>query len=170
MATCGHCGKDMLEVSACKEGVDKSVIPEIPGFNPRNCGDCGVEPGATHHPGCDMERCGICGGQAISCGCGEDPTTDALYWENRADNRWTGFSAGYPECFALGWFCRDLHLDGTLPSPERPMKIGGGNMRWHDPCGPEDEGAHPDLNRWHAAGRPTGEALQELLARRKERE
>jgi len=33
------------------------------------CGDCGVMEGQLHEPGCDMERCPICGYQYIGCYC-----------------------------------------------------------------------------------------------------
>lgn len=33
------------------------------------CGDCGAKWGHYHHPGCDLEECPVCHGQAISCDC-----------------------------------------------------------------------------------------------------
>ena len=38
------------------------------------CHDCGIVNAFPnyHHPGCDMERCPVCGGQAIGCECNYD--------------------------------------------------------------------------------------------------
>ncbi len=35
----------------------------------KTCHDCGCLEGQLHDPGCDMERCPLCGNQSISCEC-----------------------------------------------------------------------------------------------------
>jgi len=43
---------------------------------PERCHDCHVTVGGLHHPGCDVERCPQCRGQAIGCGCGSTKDED----------------------------------------------------------------------------------------------
>jgi hypothetical protein len=75
----------MLTVDGCT--VDKfefgeSFLARIPFGSEKQrwkmdpCGDCGVKKGRYHHPGCDIEECPRCGGQAISCGCADDGDDD----------------------------------------------------------------------------------------------
>jgi len=49
------------------DGGDYEPITEPGDF----CHDCNVTLGQYHHLGCDMERCPVCHGQIIGCGCCE---------------------------------------------------------------------------------------------------
>jgi hypothetical protein len=42
----------------------------------KTCRDCLAPPNSLHHPGCDEERCPVCGNQAISCPCGDNDDVD----------------------------------------------------------------------------------------------
>ena len=73
MATCKYCGQDMRTSKGCikilikHNGQSYNPIKNTGGI----CGDCNAYPGHYHHPGCDQERCPICGDQLISCGCND---------------------------------------------------------------------------------------------------
>ena len=127
---------------------DPKNIDEAAIKGDRTCGDCGAFPGAFHMPGCDVERCGCRQGgqQALSC----STCTDESYFANRI--RWSGAWPGKLEAEYHGLFCRD-EIDGKPATMAEMLQRPPGAV-WHVPCGKDDEGARPDLNRWHDMGCP----------------
>lgn len=144
MATCEACNQDMKTAPSCVGGVDLTC-PDVEVESTYRCPDCGVMPGGTHHSGCDVERCSVTGRQRLMCWCDDHDPTKV---------RWTGLWPGMKECRALGLFCRDLHADGRPVTKADPidwdveMQFEPRRVKFHVPCGPDDPGAHEDLNRF----------------------
>lgn len=53
------------------------------------CPDCDVDVGELHLPGCDIERCPRCAGQAISCGCTRGGEEGGPLWLDWSDGRYS---------------------------------------------------------------------------------
>lgn len=79
-----------------------------------NCPDCGVEPGQWHAPGCDIEQCPYCGGQAVCCGSDADP----ILLGNRLP--WTGLWPGEAEAIQHRWYCKRTSHGLCACKPDEP--------------------------------------------------
>ena len=85
MAICSQCGGEMTDGISCLTDpliIDSRAYAPVRWgqelrprhrYEPEECRDCGTPLGGVHHPGCCIERCPACHGQAISCGCFREP-------------------------------------------------------------------------------------------------
>lgn len=119
---------------------------------PRNCPDCAAVPGEQHKPGCDVERCAICGDQLISCDCvyvvnGLDPDTlefehPDIYHGGSTDEMLAAYEA---EVEKLGG---PLLWTGEWPGEAECREFGFWSY-WGPPwiaCKADHPGAGPGLN------------------------
>jgi hypothetical protein len=85
MSICSHCDGEMTKGISCRSDpitIGDDDFEPIPWGDEResgswvidfNCRDCKTPPGGVHHPGCCVERCPACLGQALGCPCFCDP-------------------------------------------------------------------------------------------------
>lgn len=114
-----------------------------------NCPDCGAEPGETHGA-CGIERCRLCGGQAISCRCysvesddgdtrdmtpDEAKEVDEMVEKDGGRLPWDGEWPGVKECREFGLWCKWVAIES-----------GAKRTGWVR-CDADDPEATEDLNR-----------------------
>jgi hypothetical protein len=75
VVACAWCEREMTATVSCTvvewhlDGVAIGRSPNRGRWATDRCGDCGTPRHGYHHPGCCVERCPVCGRQAITCGC-----------------------------------------------------------------------------------------------------
>jgi hypothetical protein len=150
-----------VEMKINTNGCFEVVVDEYTTITLTNCHDCGAKPGEQHVPGCDVECCPKCGGQALSCGCiyefhgidrfymeethpdiYKNGATDEMWdaWEEEWGDkypRWTGEWPKKADCRRFGLYCRNIVQED-------------GSTKYGVPCNKEDPGAREDLNRIEA--------------------
>jgi len=65
MAICPRCHLEMLSANSCRASEPRTRYGQE-GFHElsdyaERCSDCGVRIGGSHHVGCTVERCPVCG-------------------------------------------------------------------------------------------------------------
>lgn len=84
MVVCKDCNQEMsgkrsVSCTFTHIKIDGEVYDRNTTYFDKNkrCHDCNIVnvKGNVHHFGCDMERCPVCDGQLISCGCAEKGVT-----------------------------------------------------------------------------------------------
>ncbi len=143
-------------------------------LKPHDCAQCGVTPGSLHQDGCSIERCVLCGGQAIGCNCVHEinglsvddleetrpdvymnGSTPAMCAKRDAAEAavggrlpWTGVWPGVVECIEFGWFSKFVEGVGWHPSVDlarAPVGVTAESLM--------ADGYEPDLNRLASRGR-----------------
>ena len=74
MVLCKYCKLNMVNSDSClklHEKINGKTYRRLVDPNGSRCGDCGIlnADGNAHHPGCCMEQCPVCSGQAMCCDC-----------------------------------------------------------------------------------------------------
>lgn len=139
----------------------------------RKCGDCDALPNTLHVPGCDMERCPLCGGQIISCSCIYElagmsmatlATDHPMVYSAGPDDvmvkrfeeaieaaggplPWPGEPDAWAACREAGLYCYWGHRETGAP-----MEFAEQPGKWFE-CDATHPDAFPDSNRLHTAAR-----------------
>ena len=120
MAVCPYCEGEMMDEISCRP--DALVLGGVTVHPIRwgeegdskgrridsCCRDCGTPPGGIHHPGCCVERCPGCRGQALGCPCfdlDEEPDDELDHAPSRPLTRVPRAPRHRPLCRAhrFGW-------------------------------------------------------------------